>query len=121
MVGGRDRDRTGDPLLAKQVLSQLSYTPTREAVLILKHFPTFLPLHLMVPTLDRALIASLHPHRAHWLCRNWPHLSRLTVEHLHRIPPHPQLHLRIFLDAAGVNEMVDALQASGKKTTCAWT
>ena len=28
LVGGRDRDRTGDPLLAKQVLSQLSYTPT---------------------------------------------------------------------------------------------
>ena len=28
-IGGRDRDRTGDPLLAKQVLSQLSYTPTR--------------------------------------------------------------------------------------------
>ena len=28
IVGGRDRDRTGDPLLAKQVLSQLSYTPT---------------------------------------------------------------------------------------------
>jgi hypothetical protein len=27
-VGGRGRDRTGDPLLAKQVLSQLSYTPT---------------------------------------------------------------------------------------------
>ncbi len=27
-TGGRDRDRTGDPLLAKQVLSQLSYTPT---------------------------------------------------------------------------------------------
>ena len=27
VVGGRDRDRTGDPLLAKQVLSQLSYTP----------------------------------------------------------------------------------------------
>jgi hypothetical protein len=26
-VGGRDRARTGDPLLAKQVLSQLSYTP----------------------------------------------------------------------------------------------
>jgi hypothetical protein len=25
--GGRGRDRTGDPLLAKQVLSQLSYTP----------------------------------------------------------------------------------------------
>ena len=26
-VGGADRDRTGDPLLAKQVLSQLSYSP----------------------------------------------------------------------------------------------
>ena len=25
--GGRDRVRTGDPLLAKQVLSQLSYSP----------------------------------------------------------------------------------------------
>jgi hypothetical protein len=31
IVGGRDRDRTGDPLLAKQVLSQLSYTPTAVA------------------------------------------------------------------------------------------
>jgi hypothetical protein len=28
-------------MLAKQVLSQLSYTPTREAALILKHFPPF--------------------------------------------------------------------------------
>ena len=27
-IGGRDRVRTCDPLLAKQVLSQLSYTPT---------------------------------------------------------------------------------------------
>ena len=26
-VDGADRDRTGDPLLAKQVLSQLSYRP----------------------------------------------------------------------------------------------
>ena len=26
-IGGDDRDRTGDPLLAKQVLSQLSYIP----------------------------------------------------------------------------------------------
>ena len=31
--GGRDRDRTGDPLLAKQMLSQLSYTPILVAVL----------------------------------------------------------------------------------------
>ena len=27
-AGGDNRDRTDDPLLAKQVLSQLSYTPT---------------------------------------------------------------------------------------------
>ena len=26
-AGGADRNRTGDPLLAKQVLSQLSYSP----------------------------------------------------------------------------------------------
>ena len=37
-IGGRDRVRTCDPLLAKQVLSQLSYTPTFGATLILKHF-----------------------------------------------------------------------------------
>ena len=37
-VGGRDRVRTCDPLLAKQVLSQLSYTPTVKVTLILKHF-----------------------------------------------------------------------------------
>src|SRR5216684_31601 len=40
-IGGRDRDRTGDPLLAKQVLSQLSYTPTVAPTLILKHFRPF--------------------------------------------------------------------------------
>ena len=27
-LGGDEEDRTPDPLLAKQVLSQLSYTPT---------------------------------------------------------------------------------------------
>ena len=27
VIGGGERDRTDDPLLAKQVLSQLSYTP----------------------------------------------------------------------------------------------
>ena len=27
VLGGGERDRTDDPLLAKQVLSQLSYTP----------------------------------------------------------------------------------------------
>ena len=29
--GGREGIRTPDPLLAKQVLSQLSYTPTKES------------------------------------------------------------------------------------------
>ena len=28
VIGGDERDRTADPLLARQVLSQLSYTPT---------------------------------------------------------------------------------------------
>ena len=29
-IGGGERDRTDDPLLAKQVLSQLSYTPVTD-------------------------------------------------------------------------------------------
>lgn len=32
VFGGADRDRTGDPLLAKQVLSQLSYSPPLDMV-----------------------------------------------------------------------------------------
>src|SRR6266481_4774190 len=40
-IGGRGRARTGDPLLAKQVLSQLSYTPTAGVTFILKHFRPF--------------------------------------------------------------------------------
>ena len=40
MVGGRGRDRTGDPLLAKQVLSQLSYTPTVFLSFYLNYLPT---------------------------------------------------------------------------------
>jgi hypothetical protein len=39
--GGREGIRTPDPLLAKQVLSQLSYTPTAGVTFILKHFPPF--------------------------------------------------------------------------------
>ena len=43
MVGitpnGGDRDRTDDPLLAKQVLSQLSYTPTSPAIRVTKREP----------------------------------------------------------------------------------
>src|SRR5690349_16306448 len=40
-VGGREGIRTPDPLLAKQVLSQLSYTPTVRVTFILKHFSRF--------------------------------------------------------------------------------
>ncbi len=40
MVGGRGRDRTGDPLLAKQVLSQLSYTPTAGTFIDIKVLAT---------------------------------------------------------------------------------
>jgi hypothetical protein len=41
VVGGREGIRTPDPLLAKQVLSQLSYTPTVGVPFILKHFRGF--------------------------------------------------------------------------------
>ncbi len=44
--GGRGRDRTGDPLLAKQVLSQLSYTPTVGITFILMHLSPFRELNL---------------------------------------------------------------------------
>ena len=39
VFGGRDRDRTGDPLLAKQVLSQLSYTPTARTSIDFRAIP----------------------------------------------------------------------------------
>ena len=35
MVGGREGIRTPDPLLAKQVLSQLSYTPTYDDMILM--------------------------------------------------------------------------------------
>jgi hypothetical protein len=38
--GGDDRDRTGDPLLAKQVLSQLSYAPNLETDHPIHHLAT---------------------------------------------------------------------------------
>src|SRR5687767_4007665 len=39
-IGGGERDRTDDPLLAKQVLSQLSYTPRRIVVGLVGFEPT---------------------------------------------------------------------------------
>ncbi len=48
-------------MLAKQVLSQLSYTPTREVTLILKHFPPFRIsiLRKIVTRLATCLISAL--------------------------------------------------------------
>ena len=40
--GGDERDRTDDPLLAKQVLSQLSYTPVSDLYIFLKFCLPFL-------------------------------------------------------------------------------
>ena len=39
-IGGGERDRTDDPLLAKQVLSQLSYTPRKIVVGLVGFEPT---------------------------------------------------------------------------------
>ena len=39
-IGGGERDRTDDPLLAKQVLSQLSYTPNKPLVGLVGLEPT---------------------------------------------------------------------------------
>jgi hypothetical protein len=44
-IGGRDRVRTCDPLLAKQVLSQLSYTPTAGSAIDVKAFAAVRKLH----------------------------------------------------------------------------
>ena len=44
IFGGRGRDRTGDPLLAKQVLSQLSYTPKPMFLFILNQLRFLAPL-----------------------------------------------------------------------------
>jgi hypothetical protein len=40
VFGGGERDRTDDPLLAKQVLSQLSYTPRKIVVGLVGFEPT---------------------------------------------------------------------------------
>ena len=52
-------------MLAKQVLSQLSYTPTKRTTLILKHFPVFCPFLFISFDLDRAFTVHLFAYRAH--------------------------------------------------------
>ena len=43
--GGDERDRTDDPLLAKQVLSQLSYTPVSDHTSFEVSYSSFFKVH----------------------------------------------------------------------------
>jgi len=52
-------------VLAKQVLSQLSYTPTEQLIFILKHFPIFCWLYSSILGLDRAFTVDLFRDRVH--------------------------------------------------------
>jgi len=45
-------------ILAKQVLSQLSYTPTVELLFILKHFPVFRCLDKTATTVLKTVVSS---------------------------------------------------------------
>ena len=78
--GGADRDRTGDPLLAKQVLSQLSYSPVGTCVIfwicrclvwepwvnesrsrkevIQPHLPIRLPCYDFTPVIDHSVASA---------------------------------------------------------------
>ena len=49
-IGGGERDRTDDPLLAKQVLSQLSYTPVGAAPAMGSAFLTMVGLDGFEPS-----------------------------------------------------------------------
>ena len=83
-VGGRGRDRTGDPLLAKQVLSQLSYTPTTRILSDSKAFE--------VATLLRRLQAflNIHPPRGILNCsvdESGPYVLAHPGEKCHSLEP----------------------------------
>ena len=105
MVGGRGRDRTGDPLLAKQVLSQLSYTPTEKNYTHSKALSSFLPVSIHLfrprPCIYRALIrlpCSLHRDRAHSFGNRLGHFACVAVKLLQNVALHLQLHLRVLLE-----------------------
>ena len=71
-VGGRDRVRTCDPLLAKQVLSQLSYTPKPMFLFILNQLRFLAPLETIqtVPECAKSV-----PNKLQLIlddCANWP-------------------------------------------------
>ena len=59
--GGDERDRTDDPLLAKQVLSQLSYTPIPfRLVLYLLERTSKIKQRLLSPETDLGFMLSEH-------------------------------------------------------------
>ena len=60
---GGDRDRTDDPLLAKQVLSQLSYTPSEQAPSARDH-KAKPPFGALLPPGDFLLVSASQPHPA---------------------------------------------------------
>jgi hypothetical protein len=72
IVGGRDRDRTGDPLLAKQVLSQLSYTPTVGVTFILKHLRALRNLFLRFSVIAVPKLYQNPRKRGPLVPRQWP-------------------------------------------------
>ena len=49
-LGGDEEDRTPDPLRAKQVLSQLSYTPVSEDWLVRSRFPLLVKVLFREPS-----------------------------------------------------------------------
>ena len=76
--GGDSRTRTGDPLLAKQMLSQLSYIPILYGIKP-KSTPPFDVPHtntsmLRIASISLALRYSRNEHRSHW--RREPVLNR---------------------------------------------
>jgi hypothetical protein len=97
--GGRDRDRTGDPLLAKQVLSQLSYTPTAEALPDFKAFAAVRklreshPCPLLCHNCVKTPIANVLLER---------HLIGSAIDFGRCFSSHLQLHLRILLERSRV-------------------
>ena len=58
-TGGDKRDRTVDPLLAKQVLSQLSYTPVRSDSAVNSRFVRFFPNSFELSVRSRNLLSFL--------------------------------------------------------------
>jgi hypothetical protein len=60
-IGGREGIRTPDPLLAKQVLCQLSYTPTEKVCSDSKAFPFVPGVESFPPSASR--LAATKPSR----------------------------------------------------------